>query len=119
MTGKPFRDRLRITSMIEAADEAKDDAAAGKDEFTKGGLVQKAVLLDLIHFTESAGGASASLKKLNSRIPWKRLARLRNAGLVHDYVQANLEDIWAFVTAELPGIRRQLDRIEYPNDQED
>lgn len=105
--------------MIEAAEEAKDDAATGQDEFSKGGLAQKAVLFDLIHFTESAVGTSPSLKKLNSRIPWTRLARLRNEGLVHDYAQANLEDIWAFVTVELPHIRRQLDRIKYPPGNDD
>jgi uncharacterized protein with HEPN domain len=105
--------------MIEAAEEAKRDAATGKGEFARGGQMQKAVLLDLIHFTESADGASSSLKKLNPRIPWKRLARLRNEGLVHDYPQVNLDDIWAFVTTELSGIRRQLDKIKYPKDEDD
>lgn len=99
--------------MIEAVEEAKRDAAGGKTAFLEAGLVQKAVLLDLIHLTESAETASAGLKKRNPAIPWARLSRLRNRGLVHDYAEADLEDIWAFVRDELPKIRRRLDRLEY------
>jgi uncharacterized protein with HEPN domain len=116
VTAKPTRDRLRVTAMIEAAEEAKRDASAGKASFLESGLVQKAVLLDLIHLTESAEKASAGLKNRNPSIPWARLSRLRNRGLVHDYAEADLEDIWAFVREELPRIRRQLDRLSYPNE---
>lgn len=116
MSGTESRDRLRVTAMIEASEEAKADASAGRNEFKRGGLVQKAVLLDLIHLTESADRASSSLKKLNPRIPWTRLSRLRNYGLVHDYVQVNIDDVWAFVSTELPAIRRLLDRVKYPED---
>jgi uncharacterized protein with HEPN domain len=79
----------------------------------KTGLLQKAVLLDLIHLTESAEKTSAGLKERNPTVPWARLSRLRNRGLVHDYAEADLEDIWAFVREELPRIRRKLDRLSY------
>jgi uncharacterized protein with HEPN domain len=79
--------------MIEAAEEAKIDAAEGKEVFMKGGMAQKAVLLDLIHLTESADGMSFSLTNQNSRIPWDRLRGLRSQGLVHHYVLVDLEDI--------------------------
>lgn len=100
--------------MIEASEETRRDAEIGKAAFLETGLVQKAVLLDLIHLTESAEKASAGLKKRNPGIPWARLSRLRNRGLVHDYAEADLEDIWTFVRVELPRIRRQLDRLVYP-----
>lgn len=103
--------------MVEAAEEAKRDAAGGKSTFLEAGLVQKAILLDLIHLTESAEKTSAGLKKRNPTIPWARLARLRNRGLVHDYAEADLEDIWAFVQQELPRIRRRLDRLRYPDEE--
>jgi uncharacterized protein with HEPN domain len=99
--------------MIEAAEEAKRDSAKGKESFKEPGLIQKAVLLDLIHLTESAEKASSSLKKVNPQIPWGRLSRLRNRGLVHDYAEVDLEDTWTFVRQELPRIRRQLDRVRY------
>jgi hypothetical protein len=68
VSGKPTRDRLRVTAMIEASEEAKRDAVKGKQSFVEPGLVQKAVLLDLIHMTESAGRASSGLKKSNPQI---------------------------------------------------
>jgi len=116
MTGKPTRDRLRVSAMVEAAEEAKRDGAGGKETFMAAGLVQKAVLLDLIHLTESAEKASSGLKKSNPRIPWGRLSRLRNRGLVHDYAAVDFEEIWAFVREELPRLRRQLDRVRYPDE---
>ena len=114
MTSKPSRDRLRVAAMIQAAEEAKRDAAGGRVSFLEPGLTQKAVLLDLIHLTESAEKASAGLKKTNPGIPWARLSRLRNQGLVHDYAAVDLEDLWSFVREELPRIRRHLDRMVYP-----
>lgn len=100
--------------MMEAAEEAKRDAAEGKDAFMSAGLVQKAVLLDLIHLTESAERTSPGLKRTNPRIPWERLSRLRNRGLVHDYMEIDLEDVWTFVRVELPQIRRFLERANFP-----
>jgi uncharacterized protein with HEPN domain len=116
MTGKASRDRLRVIAMIEAAEEAKRDAVGGKGAFLEGGFPQKAVLLDLIHLTESAEKSSPGMKKMNPRVPWERLSRLRNRGLVHDYAEVDLEDIWAFVKDELPRLRRQLDRVRYHGD---
>jgi uncharacterized protein with HEPN domain len=86
MSTKPGRDHLRIVAMIQAAEEARRDSPGRKDEFLNGGLAQKAVLLDLIHPTESAEKASPGLKKRTPRIPWQRLSQLRNRGLVHDYL---------------------------------
>jgi uncharacterized protein with HEPN domain len=116
MTSKATRDQLRVIARIEAAEEAKRDSAGGRVAFLQGGLAQKAVLLDLIHFTESAERTSPAFKQLNPCIPWQRLGRLRNRGLVHDYVEVDLEDIWAFVRNDLPGIRRRLDRAVFPED---
>jgi uncharacterized protein with HEPN domain len=109
------RDGVRIVAMVEALEEAKRDAAGGKEIFLKPGMPQKAVLLDLIHLTESADKVSSGLKKLNPRIPWTRLHELRNRGLVHDYLEVDLEDLWSFVRQEAPRLRRQLDRVRYPD----
>jgi hypothetical protein len=40
MREKAEGDRLRVVSMIESAEEAKLDAAAGKPVFLKPGLIQ-------------------------------------------------------------------------------
>lgn len=116
MTVKPARDQVRIAAMIEAAEEARADAAMGEATFMEGGLLQKAVLLDLIHLTEAADRVSAGFKKANPRLPWDRLARLRNRGLVHDYAQVDLREVWRFVRDELPRIRRQLDHVKLVGD---
>ncbi|MCI4334545.1 MAG: DUF86 domain-containing protein [Thermoplasmata archaeon] len=80
------------------------------------GLIRKAVLLDLTHLTESAEQASAGLKKETPYVRWVRLSRLRNRGLIHAYAAADLEDIGACVRREVPKLRRQLDRLSYPDE---
>ena len=119
MTIAHSRDRLRAAAMIQAAEEAKRDSAGGKESFIEPGLVQKAVMLDLIHLTDSAEKTSASLKKSNPRIPWDRLSRLRNRGLVHDYMEVDLEDLWSFLRDELPRLRKQLGGLKYPRESGD
>ncbi len=114
MTDPERRDRLRVSAMIEAAEEARRDASGGSESFVQADIVQKAVLIDLIHLTESADRTSTSLKKLNPRVPWERLNRLRNHGPVHEYIEVDLDDLWAFVRVELPRLRRRLERIVYP-----
>ena len=114
MTGRAERDRLRVAAMIEAAGEAKLDSSEGRSAFLERGKTQKSVLLDLIHFTESAEKTSPGFKHDNPGIPWDRLSRLRNRGLVHDYAEVDLEDVWAFVSVELPKIRDRLDRVKFP-----
>ena len=104
--------------MIAALEELKSDSAEGKDAFLRAGLVQKAVLLDLIHLTESADKLSPGFKKLNSSIAWVRMARLRNQGLVHDYAQVDLTQVWSFVRDDLVELRRQLNRVKFPRESE-
>ena len=112
------RDRLRVSAMIQAAEEAKRDSAGGKAAFLQPGLAQKAVLLDLIHLTESAEKTSVSLKKLNPNLPWEKLSRMRNHGLVHEYGEVDLEELWNFVRDELPRLRTKLERLKYTSKSE-
>ena len=114
MSAQAKGDRLRVAAMVEAAELARQDAGGRPQEFLRPGLVQRAVLLDLIHLTESAERTSPGLKRVNSRFPWARLTRLRNKGLVHDDEELDLEDIWQFLHEVLPRIRRQLQRMRYP-----
>ena len=111
--GKSDRDQLRIVLMIEAAEEATRDSAGGREEFMSDRRSRSVVLLDLIHLTESADKLSAGFKKAHPDVDWKRLSDLRNRGLVHDYPEADLEDIWKFVREELPRIRRRLARVSF------
>lgn len=76
------------------------------------------MLLDLIQLTESAEKTSAALRKLNSQVAWERLSKLRDRGLVHDYLEVDLEDLRSFVRDELPRLRRQLDKLRYPEDED-
>jgi uncharacterized protein with HEPN domain len=106
------RDLFRVTLMIEAAEEALRDSRVGRSRFFDDRKERSVILLDLIHLCESADRLSARAKKANPQVDWLRLSRLRNKGLVHDYPDVNLEDVWRFVCHELPRLRRQLARLK-------
>ena len=114
MKSKADRDRLRVAAMTEAIEQMRQDLGGSKEDFLNPGLVQRAVLLSLIHLTESAERTSGRLKALNPTFPWARLSRMRNRGLVHDYEQVDLEDLWRFLRDDLTTIRRRLDRMRFP-----
>jgi uncharacterized protein with HEPN domain len=116
MTQKAGRDRLRLVAMVQAAEDAMRDAPGTKEAFLRPGLNQKAVLLDLIHLTESAEKTSPGFKRANPTIAWARLSRMRNEGLVHDYLTVDLDELWRFLRSDLPRLRRQLDRVRYPSE---
>jgi uncharacterized protein with HEPN domain len=114
-------DRFCVTRMIEAIEEAKKDMATGYAAFTvRNSSEQKTLLLDLIHLVESAQGLSASFRAANRWMAshLDRMRDLRNEQLVHHYSEMDAEDVWSFVTKDMPKLERQLRLARFPKDRD-
>jgi uncharacterized protein with HEPN domain len=112
-------DRFCVTRMIEAIEEAKKDMATGYDAFrVRNSSEQKTLLLDLIHLVESAQGLSASFRSANRWMAshLDRMRDLRNEQLVHHYSEMDAEDVWSFVSKDMPKLERQLRLARFPKD---
>jgi uncharacterized protein with HEPN domain len=59
---------------------------------------------------EAAKNLSAELRAKYPVVPWKSMAGIRDR-LIHNYFGVNLDIVWEVVTAELPEVVLQLERI--------
>jgi len=71
---------------------------------------QDAVIRNLEIIGEATKNLSEELRARYPDIPWKSMAGVRNR-LIHHYFGVNLDIVWQIVTAELPKVASQLDKI--------
>lgn len=114
MTDKDARDSARVAAMVQAIVEVLEDSAGGVEEFQNDRKTQKAIILDLIHLTESASRISREFQDRHPKVPWALMNQLRNHGLVHEYGEVDLDGVWVFVRDEIPRISRSLGTPERP-----
>lgn len=78
-------DRVRISHMIEAAEDAIEFVSGcERSEFDTNRMRRFAVVRAVEILGEAASKVSAEVKAANSAIPWKAIAGMRNR-LVHAY----------------------------------
>jgi len=71
---------------------------------------QDAVVRNLEIIGEAAKGVSSALMLKYSKVPWKKLAGMRDR-LIHHYFGVNLDIIWEIAKADLPDLRSEIDKI--------
>ena len=67
-----------------------------------------------MHYLQIIGEAVArlsdSLKEKHPEVPWRQIIAMRNI-LVHDYFAVDVDEVWAVVEHELPGLKSKIDSI--------
>jgi len=90
-----------ITSMI-AGLEYEDFIG---DEKTK-----RAVCMTLINIGEMVKLLSDDVRRMNSSIPWRSIAGLRDV-TAHGYQTLRMADIWETITKDIPQLLNQIRKI--------
>ena len=103
-------DSLRFRDMAESIDKIGKYTAAGKDTFVHDELIQIWVVQHLQILGEAARGVSDETQRKYPAIPWGKIIGFRNI-LVHHYFAVNPDQIWAVVEADIPALKRELERI--------
>lgn len=107
-------DRIRLRHMLDAAQEAVGFAHGhGRADLDSDRLL----VLGLLKCIETVGEAAARVSK-NSKaqwpqIPWGDIVGMRNR-LVHVYFDVDLDQVWNTVTADLPPLIAELEKILGP-----
>ncbi len=104
-------DVVRLRHMLEAARKAvaflKDRKRSDLDSDEK-------LTLALVRLLEILGEAgkrvSADLRQRHPQVPWKEIAGTRDR-LIHGYFDVDLNIVWQIVTADLPVLIPQLERM--------
>ena len=80
------------------------------DNFTADDRTIDAVVRNLEIIGEAARQIPRTFKEINKDVPWGQIAGLRNR-IVHDYFGLDLEMIWYIITADLPELKKSIQKI--------
>ena len=104
-------DQTRLRHMLDAAREAIG-FVSGKTRSDLDGSRQLA--LSLVKCIEIIGEAAANVtsetRRRHEAIPWRAVVGMRNR-LIHGYFDIDLDRVWDTVTANLPPLVADLERV--------
>ena len=103
-------DRTRVEVPDVGREEPRPaDYLAGvtQEQFFAPGLIQDAILRQLIVAGEAAYKTSPEFQQWHPEIPWQKIAGFRHRA-VHDYFGIDLDAVWRIATVELPLLRSQV-----------
>ena len=117
----PARARRLVEDMLRYANAIDRVVRRGRDEFFDPEEVRNRAAIE--HYLELLGEASGavgrSLRNANPEVPWDSLARFRFDS-AHPYDDeakpVNYDEIWRFVSDELPRITRRLRAVKPPKE---
>jgi uncharacterized protein with HEPN domain len=74
-------------------------------------MIQDAVIRNIEVIGEVAKRISDDFKNLNSDIPWRKMAGIRDV-LIHDYDSIDMNIVWNVIEVELPKIKLSLNSVK-------
>lgn len=81
-----------------------------RSSFQKNSLVQDAVIRQIEIIGEATKHLSDTLRTSNADVPWQDITAMRDK-LVHDYFGVDIEKVWLTVQADIPTLRKQINKI--------
>jgi len=103
-------DRERLLDISEAIENIQRYAKRGAEKFAADELLQVWVVHHLQVIGEAVARLSNPLKEKHPEVSWKQIVAMRNI-LVHDYFAVDVDEVWAAVENELPGLKGKIDSI--------
>ncbi|MBI3324129.1 MAG: DUF86 domain-containing protein [Candidatus Omnitrophica bacterium] len=104
-------DAVRLRHMLDAAQKGVEflKGRSRRDLETDEKLTLALVrLLEILG--EAAKSVSADLRQRHPEIPWKDIAGTRDR-LIHGYFDVDLDIVWQIMTADLPTLIAELQRV--------
>lgn len=104
-------DSVYLAYMLDAIDRAPSYIRSRpREDLDTDLLLQDGLVRQIQILGEAGRGISEDLRREHSEVPWRVIIATRNR-MVHDYFEVDLTIVWDIVTAELPTLREQLQRI--------
>jgi len=104
------RDRLYLNSILDSINRIERYTNVDRDRFMNTPMMQDAVIRNLEIIGEAVKNLSSELRAKNSQVPWRDIAGLRDV-LIHDYLNVDLNEIWALLDQDLPELKRNIELI--------
>ena len=103
-------DKVYLLHVRDAILRVLDYTAEGRESFFRDAKTQDAVIRNLEIMGEAVKHLSKELRASQERVPWKRIAGMRDK-MIHDYFGVNLDLVWNAVVNELPSLGKEVDHI--------
>jgi len=103
-------DLLYLRHILDSIEKITTYASVGRAQFFENTHWQDAVIRQLEIIGEATKRLSNEFRAQNPRIPWRRIAGLRDV-LIHDYLGVDLEAVWEITQEKIPELKRNIHAI--------
>jgi uncharacterized protein with HEPN domain len=109
MKERDFTDYIKDI-LISMQDVEEFTAGISFEDFLQDKKTIKAVIRSLEVLGEASKKIPDDIKTRYSRIPWKRMAGMRDK-LIHEYFGVDLQIVWNVVKKELPPVKPAIEEL--------
>jgi uncharacterized protein with HEPN domain len=103
--------KVFLQDVLDAiANVAEFVGAMTLDEFKSDKKTLHAVVRNLEVIGEAVKGVPSEVRQRHPRVPWQRIAGLRDI-LIHHYFEIDVDIVWDIVQTKLPELRQLLQTI--------
>ncbi len=81
-----------------------------KDQFLENDSIQDAVIRRFEIIGEATKNLSKTFRNRYPEVPWRLMAGTRDV-FIHDYFGIDLDSVWDAAKEDLPGLKKQLEKI--------
>jgi len=103
-------DRIYLLHIRDSIARIAEYTREGRDDFFARPMVQDAVVRNVEIIGEAVKNLSDPLKSSHPRVPWKRIAGMRDK-MIHEYFGVNLQLVWEVVEKDMPNLRSAVESI--------
>lgn len=103
-------DQVYLQHILDAINKIESYIQIGKKQFLFESHWHDAVIRKLEIIGEAAKHLSEDLKIKHPKVPWRRIAGLRDI-LIHDYMGVDLEAVWEITQKNIPELKSSVQSI--------
>lgn len=103
--------RVQVAFILECIENIENYLrGVEQDDFMASSQLQDAVIRRIELIGEAAKNIPSSVKENYPKIPWKRMAGMRDI-LVHDYLGVDLKVTWRVAQKEIPELKDRIAEV--------
>jgi len=108
--GNPSNDIETIIKFCDSIESAMEHFGTDEEDFLESELYQNSCCFALLQIGEAVKRLPKEITKRYSDIEWSDIAGMRDF-IVHSYHKTSMHRIWIAMTADVPALRSECEKI--------
>ena len=108
--------RVYLAHILECAQKIERYTKGGQKKFLEDTMTQDAVIRNFEIMGEAAKRVPETYRRRHPEVPWRLMAGFRDV-LIHAYEGIDLNRVWRIVRADLPVVKKAIEKLLPPLDQ--